>query len=87
VRPLGTRLVWESDEWDPIGGNESDYDDSEEEKEEGEAVIGSKQREDEKEDEREKGRWVRREVELEDGTGEVGFWIEGKEANIRVELR
>ncbi|KAI9864795.1 MAG: hypothetical protein M1813_002565 [Trichoglossum hirsutum] len=87
VRPLGTRLVWESDEWDPIGGNESDYDDSEEEKEEGEAVIGSKQREDEKEDERKKGRWVRREVELEDGTGEVGFWIEGKEANIRVELR
>ena len=33
------------------------------------------------------GRWVRREVELLDGTREVGFWIEGREARVRVEWR
>ncbi|MCJ1420890.1 hypothetical protein MMC32_007249 [Xylographa parallela] len=37
--------------------------------------------------EREKGKWVRREVELVDGTREVGHWIEGMEAKVRVEYR
>lgn len=31
--------------------------------------------------------WERREVELIDSTREVGFWVEGKEARVRVELR
>ena len=33
------------------------------------------------------GKWVRREVELVDGTREVGHWIEGMEAKVRVEYR
>ena len=36
---------------------------------------------------RRKGKWVRREVELVDGTREVGFWIEEREARVRVEVR
>jgi hypothetical protein len=35
----------------------------------------------------EKGRWMRREVELEDGTRQIGFWIDGMEAKVRVELQ
>ncbi|MCJ1401887.1 hypothetical protein MMC11_005104 [Xylographa trunciseda] len=38
-------------------------------------------------EEKETGKWVRREVELVDGTREVGHWIEGKEARVRVEYR
>ena len=32
-------------------------------------------------------KWREREIELEDGTKTVGFWIEGPEARVRVELR
>jgi hypothetical protein len=83
VRPLGTRVVWESDEWDPVGGSEGSYDDDCEEEEEG---VGEVLERGDKES-REKGQWVRREVELEDGTREIGFWIDGREATLRVELR
>jgi hypothetical protein len=34
---------------------------------------------------RRKEKWKRREIELVDGTREVGFWVEGKEARVRVE--
>ncbi|KAH0542747.1 hypothetical protein FGG08_002886 [Glutinoglossum americanum] len=79
VKPLGTRLVWESDEWDPVGGDDGAYDDDDEDDT---VTEGGKEGE-----EKAKGKWMRREVELEDGTREVGFWIEGREATVRVELR
>ncbi|KAI9768321.1 MAG: hypothetical protein M1840_004929 [Geoglossum simile] len=88
VRPLGTRVVWESNEWDPVGGSEDGYDDDDED--EGGGLVEmpeSEGREDGEKEDREKGKWVRREVELEDGTREIGFWIEGREATVRVELR
>ena len=37
--------------------------------------------------ERDPSKWVQRETELVDGTRSVGFWIEGDEARVRVELR
>lgn len=37
------------------------------------------------EKERRKGKWTRRETELVEGTRDVGFWIEGREARVRVE--
>ncbi|MCJ1314209.1 hypothetical protein MMC25_007889 [Agyrium rufum] len=37
-------------------------------------------------EERDPLRWARREIELLNGTREVGFWIEGRGAKIRVEL-
>jgi hypothetical protein len=40
-----------------------------------------------REEEEQEGKWVKREVELKDGTRQVGFWIEGKEARVRVEER
>ncbi len=36
---------------------------------------------------KEKGKWVEREVELVDGTREVGNLVEGKRVRVRVELR
>jgi hypothetical protein len=34
-----------------------------------------------------KGKWIKREVELVDGTKDVGFWIEGADARVRAEAR
>ncbi|KAI9844405.1 MAG: hypothetical protein M1837_005606 [Sclerophora amabilis] len=74
LRPLRTRLIWETGEWDPIAGYEEamDSDDSDTE--------GAREW-------KSNDKWVKREVELEDGTREVGFWVEGSEAKVRVELR
>lgn len=41
-----------------------------------------------KENKKEQGqKWTRREIELVDGTHDIGFWIESREARVRVELR
>ena len=86
IKPLQTRLIWETGEWDPVAGYEEaleEDDDCEDAAEaevlhpdKGSAIIKNQD-----------GRWTKREVELRDGTREVGFWIEGSEARIRVELR
>ena len=105
VKPLGTRLIWETDEWDPVA------EDDDEDQDEGQAENKAN---DEKgwvtEGVRVKGaaptsagadigtvavtaadlpkeKWIRREEELTDGTREVGFWVDGREARVRVELR
>jgi len=79
--PMGCRLIWETGEMDPVGRED----------EEGWSVSED---EDDEEDERkpqkmgkEKGKWVEREVELVDGTREVGNFVEGKRVRVRVELR
>ncbi|KAI9825572.1 MAG: hypothetical protein M1826_006962 [Phylliscum demangeonii] len=108
VRPLSTRLVletgeWETGEWDPVDRAEGEGEEEEEEEEEEEDEEGSKEgegpegggKEGEDDDgtvkarhERpRRGRWVRRELELPDSTRTVDFWIEGREAKVRVELR
>lgn len=97
--PAHLRLVWETEEWDPVGRKLGVDDEerwsvsSEEEEGEGEGVgqgglVQAGGAEVEKEAmEREKGKWVQREVELVDGTRQVGFWIESKSARVRVEVR
>ncbi|KAI9815884.1 MAG: hypothetical protein M1832_005194 [Thelocarpon impressellum] len=75
VRPLATRLMWKTGEWDPVAGFHEDEYDSE--NSDNEAAN----------QERSGDKWTRRVVELEDGTKEVGFWIETKVAKVRVELR
>lgn len=90
-KPMSLKLTWESGELDPVAGYEEEWDSSDEE----EIVEGEnndqlhRKREDAMSaDELVKtGKWVRREVELVDSTREVGFWIDGKEARVRVELR
>ena len=82
IRPLGCRLVWETGEWDPVKGEEEGWSCSEDEDNDQSEVEKDKAA-----DEQEKGKWVRREMELEDGTKDVGFWVDGREARVRVELR
>ena len=45
------------------------------------------QKQEQKQKQRDQKKWTRREIELEDGTRDVGFWIEGREAVVRVERR
>lgn len=80
LRPLGLRLIWETGEWDPVAGYEDEEEDSEDE-EDSDTVDATV------ESHREMGKWMRREVELEDGTRQVGFCLDGMEARVRVELR
>lgn len=89
--PMGVRLVWETGEWDPVGG----FDEVEGEVEEEELEAEWERREekgglDEEEVsglERKGGRWVKREVELKDGPRQFGYCVDGLEAKIRVERR
>ncbi|CAG8255661.1 unnamed protein product [Penicillium nalgiovense] len=85
---FGFRLVWETDEWDPVekevGEEAVEWDeDSEDEArpdiDSGLATTG---------DGLDKSRFVRREVELVDSTRDVGFLLQGEvgEVRIRVEV-
>lgn len=76
-RPLGLRLIWETGEWDPVAGYEDLQDDSEEE----ESVLDK-----EKEEKDDQGKYMQREVEIEDGTRQIGFLIDDKKAKVRVEI-
>ncbi|KAI9770510.1 MAG: hypothetical protein M1835_006543 [Candelina submexicana] len=71
--PLRLRLIWETGEWDPVAPIEHEdwYSSDEEDK-----VVSAD----------EQGNWVKREVELRDGTREVGYWVEAQEATVRIEL-
>ncbi len=78
IRPSRCRLVWEMGEWDPVGPEEEGWSCSEED-DDGKGLIVD--------DEKKKGAWVKREVELLDSTKDVGFWIDSREARVRIELR
>lgn len=98
-KPLDLRLVWETGEWDPVAGFDDEVDDSGEEEPEPEpeapllpetAQAGSGAQEDKEpalQTERKVGKWVKREVELQDGPRQLGFCVDGQEARIRVEIR
>lgn len=97
IRPASVKLIWETDEWDPVRREDEDEDEedeggwsvSEDDDDEGSDNNNNGERKVkvERGREREKERWKRREMELVDGTREVGFFIEGKEARVRVEVR
>lgn len=91
LSPLKLRLVWESGEWDPVGGfDEEGGDSSEEEDLEAEwerrqgagAPAGEVPQLESK-----GGRWIKREVELRDGPRQFGYCVDGQEVKIRVERR
>ncbi|KAI1461889.1 RNI-like protein [Annulohypoxylon moriforme] len=91
TRPLGLRLIWETGEWDPVFGFDDEVEDSDEEEDEekkeeadaGDAAdLGESSQPDAK-----PGKWVKREVELQDGPRQLGFCVDGLEARVRVELR
>lgn len=84
VRPLECKLIWEMGEWDPVGREEDDvWSCSEEEGDDADQSRSCA----EVDDGNSRGKWVKREVELVDGTKDVGFWIDRREARIRVEPR
>ena len=83
--PFQFRLIWETDELDPVSQREiddgDDWDSSEDEDTEGEA---NKQSDAAKDD----AGFVKREVELVESTRDIGVWFYGDigEAKVRVEL-
>ena len=103
ARPLGLRLVWETGEWDPVGGfdeelggssDDEEEEEGDEEREKREALEADLRHEQavaaghgERVDLARGGQWVRREVELADGPRQLGFCVDGLEAAIRVEVR
>ncbi|KAK4238025.1 hypothetical protein C8A03DRAFT_33982 [Achaetomium macrosporum] len=94
LSPLRLRLVWETGEWDPVGGFDEVDEESEEEAEDlaeaewerREEAGGSLSLEASKLPKK-GGRWVKREVELKDGPRQFGYCVDGLEAKIRVERR
>lgn len=92
LSPLRLRLVWETGEWDPVArrGGDGDGDTSDEEDDDEVVAIrvGEGATEDtygEKLADAQPGRWVKREVELRDGPRQLGYWVDGLEAKVRVE--
>lgn len=78
LRPMKLRLVWETEDFDPVAGfDDADFDDEEEE--EGMDVSL-------KEAAKEKAKFIRREVELLESTRPIGNTIDGKEARVRIEV-
>lgn len=80
IRPMSVKLIWETEEWDPVGEGDAGWSVSEDESD-GDSRLERTARE------KEHDQWVRREMELVDGTRQIGFFVEGKEARVRVELR
>lgn len=64
-----------------MGGEEGDEWSVSEDEGEAEGAVGEGKREG-----KVKGEWKKREVELVDGTRAVGEWVEGTEAQVRVEF-
>ncbi|OCL12900.1 tubulin-specific chaperone-like protein E [Glonium stellatum] len=74
--PMKLRLVWETGDWVPAGWDA--------------LAVGTAWDSESSEEEDEKGLGVERiprEVELVAGTRTVGTWVDGVEANVRVELK
>ena len=77
---MSVKLIWETEEWDPVGEGDGGWSVSEDESDEERRLERTARK-------KENDRWVRREMELVDGTRAVGFFVEGREARVRVELR
>ncbi|KAI9735213.1 MAG: hypothetical protein M1834_001803 [Cirrosporium novae-zelandiae] len=84
-KPYCLNLIWETEELDPTAGHDDNENDSLEDSEDEEKHIGGNNKEDGKNSKKDK--WTKRELELGNGTREAGFWIEGVEANVRVERK
>jgi len=88
IRPMSCKLVWETGEWDPVGGQEDEgWSVDEDESDDGDEGPSNGTTVREGSEKRDRAHWEQREMELVDGTREVGFWVEGKKARVRVELR
>lgn len=80
TKPLKLKLTWETGIWDPVAGYEEDEESSDEESEEENQNVQPETESDKK------GRWMKREVEIENSTRQIGVCVDGNEAKVRVEL-
>lgn len=82
-KPLNLKLIWETGAMDPVAGSDDVIDDDSDE----EFSMEVQQQLAEKRDDVQLSRFVEREVEIEDSTRQVGNFVDGMEARVRVELR
>lgn len=82
-RPLDLKLIWETGTMDPVAGSDDIIDDGSDEdiSMEGQNILS------EQTYESQLSRFVQREVEIEDSTRQIGNFVDGAEARVRVELR
>ncbi|CEN59388.1 hypothetical protein ASPCAL01839 [Aspergillus calidoustus] len=81
LTPFEFRLIWETDELDPVSKENMDIEDEwDSEDEDGQGLSTLQSGEDDK--------FVKREVELVDTTKDIGFWFQSDlvEARVRIEL-
>jgi hypothetical protein len=81
VKPLHIQLIWETGEYDPVAGYEEEENDSSDDEDDN--MMAVKTEEPAKVD---TGKWMKREVNIEDSTRQVGYFVEGVEARVRVEV-
>ncbi|KAH7328929.1 hypothetical protein B0I35DRAFT_31013 [Stachybotrys elegans] len=87
LQPLTLRLVWETGEWDPVGGFDDKDGDSSDEEDLDAVGVGKLLDTDLDEDaEKTAGRWVKREVVLKDGPRQLGYCVDGLNVMIRIEV-
>lgn len=88
-RPMSLKLIWETGELDPVPGYVEEWDSSDDEDDGStrSGVDSGRKAATDAEELVKLGKWIRREVELVDSTRAVGFWIESKDARVRIELR
>lgn len=93
LAPLRFRLVWETEEWDPVeefnilGGEEWNSDDEGDHRNEtGERDGQSNDRIEPTVVKADGSKFIRREVELVDSTRQVGFWFDDNTDRVRVRI-
>lgn len=93
LAPLRFRLVWETEEWDPVeefnilGGEEWDSDDEgDHQNETEERDVQDKDRSEPMVVKADGSKFIRREVELVDSTRQVGFWFDDNIDRVRVRI-
>jgi hypothetical protein len=82
VKPLYIRLIWETGEFDPVAGYEEGEHESSDDEDNDMITI-----EVEKPASAQAGEWMKREVDIEESTRQVGSFVDGMEARVRVEVR
>lgn len=82
-KPLSLKLIWETGTMDPVAGSDDIIDDDSDE----ETSMEYQRSLTEQAYETQLSRFVEREVEIEDSTRQVGNFVDGTEARVRVELR
>lgn len=96
LTPLGFRLIWETEEWDPVDEADTgldEWDSSDDDEPDTSEIENQRLSKDEIASDRvmtreDGNKFVKREVELVDSTRQVGYWFNDdlKEANVRVEV-